>query len=95
MNKNNTTKEKSNIPSATKLWNQNKYDLVVLSKTKFRTKYNLYNNQYPILMVDKTPSRINIPPQEIKLSSQSTISNITSEKQYRRKVNKIDEFLSK
>ena len=42
--KNNTTKEKSNIPSATKLWNQNKYDLGVWSKTKFRTKYNLDNN---------------------------------------------------
>ena len=56
MHKNNTTKEKSNIPSATKLWNQNNYDLRVWSKTKFRTKYNLDNNQYPILMVDKTPS---------------------------------------
>ena len=43
-NEHNTTKEKSNIPSATKLWNQNKYDLVVWSKTKFRTKYNLDNN---------------------------------------------------
>ena len=31
-NKHNTTKEKSNIPSDTKLWNQNKYDLGVWSK---------------------------------------------------------------
>ena len=46
-------------------------------------------------MVDKIPSPRNIPLQEIKPSTQSTISNITSEKQYRRKVNKIDEFLSK
>ena len=46
-------------------------------------------------MVDKIPSPRNIPPQEIKPSTQSTISNITSEKQYRRKVNKVDEFLSK
>ena len=46
-------------------------------------------------MMDKIPSPINIPPQEIKLSTQSTIFNITSEKQYRRKVNKVDEFLSK
>ena len=93
--KHNTTKEKSNIPSATKLWNQNKYDLGVWSKTKFRTKYNLDNSQSPILMVDKIPSPRNIPPQEIKPSTQSTISNITSEKQYRRKVNKVDGFLSK
>ena len=79
-NKHNTTKEKENIPSAPTLWNQNKYDLGVWSKTNFRTKHNLNNNQSPILMVDKIPSPINIPPQEIKFSTQSTISNITSEK---------------
>ena len=52
-NKNNTTKEKPNRPPDTTLWNQNKYDLGVWSKNKFRTKYNLDNNQCPILMVDK------------------------------------------
>ena len=46
-------------------------------------------------MMDKIPSPINIPPQEINLSTQSTISSITSEKQYRRTVNEVDEFLSK
>ena len=46
-------------------------------------------------MLDELPSSINIPRQELKLSTQSTISNITSEKQYRRKINKVDEFLSK
>ena len=45
-------------------------------------------------MVDEIPSSINISPQEIKLSTQSTISNITSDKQYRRKVNNVDGFLS-
>ena len=49
-------------------------------KTKFRTKDNIDNNKHPILIVDKIPSPINIPPLEIKLSTQSTISNITSEK---------------
>ena len=67
----------------------------VWSKTNFRTKYNLDNNQFPILMVDKILSPIHIPPQEIKLSTQSAISNITSEKQYRRKVDKVDDFLYK
>ena len=46
-------------------------------------------------MVDKILSPIHIPPQEIKLSTQSAISNITSEKQYRRKVDKVDDFLYK
>ena len=44
-------------------------------------------------MVDYIPSIITIPT--YKLSTQSTISNITSEKQGRRKVNKVDEFLLK
>ena len=94
-NKNNTKKEKPNRTPNTTLWNQNKYDVGVWSKNKFRTTDNLDNNQYPILMVDKIPSNINNPPQEIKLSTQSTISNITNEKQYKRKINKVDEFLSK
>ena len=49
---------------------------------------------YPILIVDKRPSPASLPPKEIKLSSQSTTSNITVEKENRRKFNKVDEFLS-
>ena len=85
-NHHNTTKAKSNLPSSPTLWNQNKYDLGVWSKTKFTTKYNLDNNQYPILMVDKIPSPIDIPPKEIKLSTQSTIFDITTEKNIEEKL---------
>ena len=94
-NQHNTTKATSNLPLDPTLWKKHKYDMGVWSKIKFKTKYNLYNNQSPILMLYKLPSPIHIPPQELKLSTQSTISNITSEKQYRRKVNKVDEFLPK
>ena len=39
-------------------------------------------------------SPASLHPREIELSSQSTTFNITVEKQYRRKFNKVDEFLS-
>ena len=60
-NQNNTTKATSNLPSSPTLWKQNQYDLGIWSKTKF----NLYINQFPLLMVDKIPQTTNIPPREI------------------------------
>ena len=77
-NRINTTKATLNLPSSPKLWKQNRYDLGILSKKQLKTKYNLDTNQSPIRMVDYTPSIITIPT--YKLSTQSTISNITSEK---------------
>ena len=75
-NKNNTTKEKPNRPPHTTLWNQNKYDMGVWHKHKFRSQNDLDNNQYPILMVDKIPSPINIPPQEKETNLNTSWHNI-------------------